>query len=307
MLSNLHKLSLINFSGKVALVTGSSRGIGRECCLALARAKCNVIIVAKTTNPHPTLPGTIYSVAEEVKAYGVECLPLKADLRDHEQIESSVNQAVNTFGRIDILINNASALWWQDIVDTPIKKYDLINSINSRATFAMTRACLTHMSKNGWGRVITMSPPIRFNGFAGHTAYNISKFGMTMVALGVAQEYKGKGITGNSLWPATIIESLASKNFKLGDESSWRKPTILSDAVLSIISEPDTFTGNMLIDDVYLRSKGLTDEDLKIYRCDPNVEPARVLDPYTELSEQFTITKRGDVNQLEKDRPNKSL
>jgi NAD(P)-dependent dehydrogenase (short-subunit alcohol dehydrogenase family) len=298
-MASIPKLRIADLTGRVAIVTGGSRGIGRECCLALARAKCNVVVAAKSTEEQPTLPGTIWSVAEEIRSLGVQSLALKLDLRDTDQIESVVDQVVKKFGRLDILINNASALWWQDIADTPIKKYDLITSINSRGTFAITKACLPHMKKNGWGRVICMSPPIRLNGFAGRTAYNISKFGMTMVALGVAAEYQGTGITGNTVWPATIVESLASKNFKLGDEGTWRKPSILADSVLSIISEPDTFTGNSLIDDIYLRSKGLTDEDLKTYRCDPNVEPLRVLDPDNELSSSFI--KRGDVKKLNTD------
>jgi len=206
---------------------------------------------------------------------------------------------------VDILVNNASALWWQDIVDTPLKKYDLITSINSRGTFAITKACLPHMKKNNYGRVITMSPPIRLNGFAGHTAYNISKFGMTMVALGVAQEYKNTGITGNSLWPATIVESLASRNFQLGDESSWRKATILSDSVMSIIGEPNTFTGNMLIDDVYLRTKGFRDEDFVQYRCNPDVEPPRLLDMDSDSNQ--VLAKRGDVKKLTSDVENSTL
>merc|ERR1712037_289426 len=198
---------------------------------------------------------------------------------------------------IDILINNASALWWQDIRDTPMKKYDLITSVNARGTFAMTSACLPHMEKNGWGRVITMSPPIKLNHMAGHTAYNISKFGMTMVALGVAQEYKGKGITGNSLWPATVIESLVSKNFKLGLPQMWRKATIIADATMGIILEEDDFTGVMCIDNTYLRSqRGFEDDDFIRYRCDPEVEPPRALagdDNDMNSSYDFAV-KRGD-------------
>merc|ERR1711998_777561 len=163
---------------------------------------------------------------------------------------------------------------------TPMAKYDLITSINSRGTFAITKACLPHMSANGFGRVVCMSPPIRLNldTFAGHTAYNISKYGMSMVALGVAAEFRGEGITGNTVWPATVVESYASINFKLGAPKDWRKATILADCVISIVSEPDSFTGNMLIDDKYLRSRGFTDEDFVQYRVDPNVEPPRALD-----------------------------
>uniref|UniRef100_A0A6B2LBI1 Hydroxysteroid dehydrogenase-like protein 2 n=1 Tax=Arcella intermedia TaxID=1963864 RepID=A0A6B2LBI1_9EUKA len=287
--------------GRVAIVTGGSRGIGRECCLALARYGCAVVVAAKSTEDQKNLPGTIYSVAEEVRALGSEAMAVKVDMRSEEEVTAAVQEVVKRFGRIDILINNASALWWHDIVDTPIKKYDLINAINSRGTFIMTRACLPHMQLNKFGRVITMSPPIRFDQFAGHTAYNISKYGMTMVALGVAQEYAGKGITGNSLWPATVVESLASRNFKLGDEKLWRKATILADAVLAIATEGDSFTGNMLIDDLYLKSKGLTDKDLEIYRCDPTFDPPRVLDSPLDTTSYNILMTRGDVKQLEKD------
>jgi len=245
-------------------------------------------------------------VAEEVKALGVESLPIKVDLRDEGDIAACVQETINKFGRIDILVNNASSLWWHDIVDTPLKKFDLIMGINSRGTFAITKYCLPHMKKNGYGRVITMSPPIRLDGFAGHTAYNMSKFGMTMVALGVAQEYRGTGVTGNSLWPATVIESFASKNFKLGDEKTWRKATILADAVLSIIGEDDTFTENMLIDDTYLRTKGLKDQDFVRYRCDPNFEPPRVLDLDMEETQRIMF-KRGDVKKLDKDLQSSNL
>ncbi len=288
--------------GKVAIVTGASRGIGRECVLALARAGANVVVAAKSTAPQPTLPGTIFTVAKEAEAIGVQALPVAVDLRDAEQARACVDETVAKFGRVDVLVNNASALWWQDVVDTPIKKYDLITGINARGSFAMTQACLPHMERNGFGRVITMSPPIvsDFRFFGGKTAYNISKMGMTMVALGAAAEGAGKGITGNSLWPATVIESLASKNFKLGDRSHWRKATILADAMLKIVLEDDDFSGNMLIDDVYLRQRhGFTDADLAQYRCDPDVEPPRLL--ALEGMDWGADFRRGDVKKLERD------
>merc|ERR1711998_71633 len=189
---------------------------------------------------------------------------------------------------------------------TPMAKYDLITSINSRGTFAITKACLPHMSANGFGRVVCMSPPIRLNleVFAGHTAYNISKYGMSMVALGVAAEYLDQGITGNTVWPATVVESYASINFKLGAERDWRKATILADCVMSIVSEPDTFTGNMLIDDTYLRTKGLQDEDFVQSRCDPAPAPPRSLDQSRDgdIIEYRTAAKRGDVKTLDDDK-----
>lgn len=292
---------MTSLKGKVAIVTGGSRGIGREVCLALAREGCNVVVAAKTTEPKKNLPGTIYTVAQEVSALGVEGIGIKLDLQSTEDIESCVKQTFDRFGRIDILVNNASALWWQDIVDTPMKKFDLINSINSRGTFAITKACLPYMENNAFGRIVMMSPPVSLKGYAGHTAYNMSKFGMTMVALGVSQEYQGKNICANSLWPATVIESYASINFKLGDKKLWRKASIIADATLHIIKESDGFSGNMLIDDEYLRSKGYSDADFIKYRCDPDFEPPRLL--AKPLGNEITrnAARRGDVKVLEKD------
>jgi len=266
-----------SLEGKVAIISGATRGIGRECAFALAKQGCAIVVAAKTTSPQPTLPGTIYTVAAELEAIGARALPVKCNMLDENDIENCVKQTMEKFGRIDIVVNNASALWWQDIEDTPAKKFDLITGINARGAFLLTKACLPHMKKNGFGRVITMSPPITPRGYAGRTAYNISKMGMTMVAMGVAEECSGYNITGNSLWPATVIESFASINFELGDRQMWRKATILSDATVAICCEDESFTGNMLIDDEYLKSRGLSDEDLVCYRYDKDTDPPRVL------------------------------
>lgn len=289
-----------NLKGRVAIVTGGSRGIGRECCLTLARHGCHVVVVAKTSDPTPNLPGTIHTTAAEVKALGVDSLPVQCDIRSEEACKAAIDKAVAHFGRIDILINNASALWWQKIEDTPLKKYDLIHSINARGTFCMTKYCLPHMVKNKFGRVITMSPPIVSSGYGGKTAYNISKLGMTMVAMGVAEEYRGKGVTGHSLWPATVVESQAAKNFELGETRTWRKAQILADCVLGLVSEPDDYTGKMLIDDVYLRTRqGFQDKDLVQYRYDPNFEPPRLL----AVGENKPLDlRRGDVKKLAADK-----
>jgi len=292
-----------HLQGRVAIITGGSRGIGRECALALARLGCNIVIAAKTVTPHPTLPGTIYTVAEEVRAMGVEALPFQVDLRDDKKIEACVEAVVAKFGRVDILINNASALWWQDIVDTPARKYDLITSINARGTFLMTRACLPHMERNDFGRVITMSPPIS-NGvgaFQGRTAYNISKMGMTMVAMGVAAEYEGQNISGNALWPATVIESLASKNFKMGSTDMWRKANIIADATVGLVCDTGEFSGHALIDDEYLKQRwNLNDDDLIKYRYNPDVDPPRLL-AAAESGEGSAFIKRGEVGRLDRD------
>lgn len=183
-----------------------------------------------------------------------------------------------------------------------MNKYDLITQINTRGSFALTHLCLPIMAKNGFGRVICMSPPIQtdFRAYKGFTAYNISKFGMTMSALGAAAEYEGQGITGNSLWPATVIESQASKNFELGGREMWRKAQILSDCVLGLVSSEDSFTGNQLIDDEYLQDvHGLTDEDLAVYRCVPDVEPPRALASHGHMGS--ATVRRGDVRRLDTD------
>jgi len=268
--------------------------------LALARVGCNVVVAAKTTEPQPTLPGTIFTVAAEIEALGVSSLAIKLDVRDEKSIENCVEQTVKKFGRVDILINNASALWWQDMTDTPHKRYDLITTINARGSFLMAKACLPHMQEKGFGRVICMSPPIGAGGMAGRTAYNISKMGMTMVAMGVAQENEGQNITGHSLWPATVIESYASINFELGDPSMWRKATIIADATVAICCEEGgDFTGQMLIDDEYLKSRGVTDEELKVYRYDPDVEPPRLLaDEAAQALAGPDTFKRGTVRAL---------
>ena len=273
------KLKFTSLKGRVAIITGSTRGIGKECAFALAKLGCNITIAAKTVDPQPTLPGTIFTVAREVEELGVEALAFQLDVRNPESCQACVAATVAKWGRVDIMINNASALWWKDIVDTPLSKYALITELNARGTFLMTQACLPHMEKNNWGHVINMSPPIDTRGLAGRTAYSISKFGMTLVALGVSQEYKGRGVAGNTLWPATVIESYASINFQMGTPELWRKASILSDCVCSIVSQhPDSMTGHQLIDDDYLRDHhGFQTEDFACYQCVPGCEPPLLL------------------------------
>lgn len=274
--------------GRVVICTGASRGIGRECVLALARLGCNVVVAAKTIEPHPTLPGTIYTVAKECEELGVKALPVQVDVRNEEDVQACIDLTMKTFGRIDILINNASSLWWQDIVDTPMKRADLIYEVNARGTFMMTKACLPHMQKNGYGHVINMSPPVSTKGIGGRTAYYISKLGMTIVALGVAQEYPGV-ISGNTLWPRTVIESLASKNHKLGTPEMWRKASIISDCVLVLISKGLNYSGNMLIDEELLRSCGMS--DFSRYQVVPGSEPPSMAD--LDASGSRELRKRG--------------
>ena len=295
------ELSFPDLRGRVALISGSSRGIGRQCALSFAKCGCNVVITGKSVSESAALPGSIYSVAKEVAALGVTAVGIPLDLRDTKSIEDCVAAAVSQFGRIDIVVNNASALWWHTMEGTPLSKYDLITSINCRGAFYLTKLCIPIMKKNKFGRVICMSPPIQTDAayYKGYTAYNISKFGMTMVAMGAAAEGAEFGITGNSLWPATVIESQASINFDLGDRSLWRKSTILADAALMIIGDAN-LNGNQLIDDDFLKTKGQS--DFKIYRYDPNVEPPRIL-----VENKGSILSRGDVKKVEKDKHHSRL
>jgi len=266
---------------QVAIITGASRGIGRECALTFARAGCNIVVAAKSTEDQANLPGTIYSVAKEVEALGVKALPVQLDVRDDASIQAMVKAVIDKFGRIDILVNNAGALWWKKVIETPMKRYDLINGVNSRGSFACTQAVLPHMLKQGHGQIIVMSPPVDLGMLPGKVAYCISKFGMTMLAHGLAEEVRGTGVAINALWPATMVESYATINFKLGDKSIWRKASVIADASLGIVaSDPNKLTGQALIDEDFMKTLGIT--DFKPYRCDPNVEPPRITQQYVD-------------------------
>lgn len=272
-------------AGKVAVVTGASRGIGRDIALSLARVGCNVVIAAKSVTAQPTLPGTIYTVAAEARALGVRALAVQCDVRDDAAITSLMQRTASEFNqRIDILICNSGALWWRDVDKTPMSRYDLVNSVNSRGTFSCVHAALPYMKKGGYGRIIVMSPPLDMRMVSGKVAYSISKFGMSLIAIGVAEEMRKQNldITINALWPKTLIESFATKNFKMGEQSQWRKAAILSDCVVSIVSEQgaDAVNGCTLIDEDYLRSRGVT--DFKKYRVVADVEPDKAWPPVNE-------------------------
>ncbi len=265
-----------SLEGKVAIITGGSRGIGRAVGLALARRGCDIVVAAKTDEPNPKLPGTIHTVAAEVEALGRRALPVKCDVRSDDDIAAMAAKTMERFGRIDILVNNAGALWWQNVVDTPMKRYDLINQINSRAAFACTQAVLPHMLAGAGGHILVYSPPIDLAALPGKVAYCISKFGMTMLAHGLAAEMEGKPISINALWPVTAVESAATINFQLGGPWMWRKPDILADATLELVTrKPGEFSGHACLDEDLLREAGVT--DFVKYRCDPASEPPRVM------------------------------
>jgi citronellol/citronellal dehydrogenase len=261
--------------GKVAIVTGASRGIGRAIALGLARAGAHVVLAAKSAESSERLPGSIHTVAGEVEALGGQALPVRVDVRDEAQIEAMVARTLERFGRIDILVNNAGALWWKPLLETPAKRFDLVMGVNARAAFLCSRAVLPSMIGRRFGHVINMSPPMDMAMVPGRVAYAMSKLGMTMLTLGLAEEVGAHNIAVNSLWPVTIIESQASINHGLGTPAMWRKPDILVDCVLRLASKaPAALTGQALLDEDFLRAEGVT--DFSGYACVPGAEPPRL-------------------------------
>lgn len=256
-------------AGRTAIVTGASRGIGRAFALRLAQAGAAVTIAAKSESERERLPGSIYTVADEITAAGGRALAFKTDVRSEENIAAMVAATVEAFGGVDILINNAGALWWETVLNTPPKRYDLMWEINVRASFLTAYYALPHMIRGGWGHIINCSPPITLEPSPGYVAYMTTKMGMTRVAIGIAAEYKEKNIAANALWPATPIESQATINWgadKMGAREQWRTPAILTDAMMEIVtSDPQSCTGGQLIDETFLRSRGWTDERIDAY------------------------------------------
>jgi len=260
---------------KVAIITGASRGIGRAIALGLAGQGCAVVIAAKSTESTDRLPGSIYTVAQEAEALGAQALPVRVDVRDEGQIDGMAAQTLERFGRIDLLVNNAGALWWKPLAETPAKRFDLVLAVNARAAFLCCRAVLPAMTAQRWGHIINMSPPLDLGMVPGRIAYSISKLGMTLLTHGLAEEMRPHNVAVNSLWPVTIIESQASINWGLGARQTWRKPDILVDCVLRLVQkEPAEVTGQALLDEDFLRQEGVT--DFSRYACVPGTEPPRV-------------------------------
>jgi citronellol/citronellal dehydrogenase len=249
--------------GKTLFITGASRGIGKAIALRAARDGANIVIAAKTVEPHPKLPGTIHTVAREVEEAGGHALAVATDIRFDEQVEAAVAEAVERFGGIDILVNNASAIFLAGTQDTPMKRYDLMLDINARGAFLCTRACLPHLKKAGNPHVLNLSPPLSLEPrwFASHVAYSLSKCAMSTWVLGMAEEFRPNGIAFNSLWPRTTIDTEAIRLI-LGAEMRRRsrKPEILADAAHIILTKDSrSFTGHFCIDEEVLRTAGITD------------------------------------------------
>ncbi len=260
-----------SFKDKIIFITGSSRGIGREIALKVAQEGATVIITGKTVEPNAKLPGTIYTVAEEIDQAGGKGVPLALDVRDEMQIQTVIEQIGKQFGRIDVLVNNASAIQLTSTVDTPMRRFDLMFDVNVRATFACGKAAIPYLKQAKNPHILTLSPPLNLDAkwFKGNLAYTISKYGMSMCTLGWAEELREFGIAANSLWPRTTIATMAIKaHFPPEIWAASRHPAIVADAAYWILSQNSReVSGNFFIDETVLRDAGIT--DFAHYALDP--------------------------------------
>lgn len=274
--------------GKTLFITGGSRGIGLTIALRAAKDGANIVIAAKTSEPHPKLPGTIHTAAEDIREAGGEALPMVCDIRSEDDVEAAVNAGVERFGGIDVCINNASAISLRPTAKTSIRRFDLMHQVNTRGTFLVSRTCLPYLLKAENPHILNISPPLNMEEkwFAPHVAYSIAKYGMSLCVLGMAGEFRDQGIAVNALWPRTAIATAAVQNLLGGDEMirRSRKPEIMADAAHAILTRPAGSTsGNFFIDDEVLESEGIT--DLSAYAVDPGVG---------ELMPDFFVEPRAD-------------
>ena len=259
--------------GKTLFMSGGSRGIGLAIALRAAADGANVVIAAKTAEPHPKLPGTVYTAAADIEAAGGKALPFVCDIRDEDQVVSAVSAAVDRFGGIDICINNASAIQLTPTEMTDMKRFDLMHQINTRGTFLVSKLCLPHLKKSDNAHILNLSPPLDMSAkwFGPHVAYTMVKYGMSMCTLGMAQEYAKQEIAVNSLWPLTAIDTAAVRNLLGGDAMAKmsRKPEIMADAAHAVLTQSaGTCTGNFFIDELVLREEGVS--DFSGYAHDPS-------------------------------------
>ena len=270
---------MAGLKGKTIFITGATRGIGREIALKCARDGANVVVTGKTAAPHPKLPGTIHSVAQEIEAAGGKALALQLDVRDADAIAAAVEGAAGAYGGIDVLVNNASAISLAGTLETPAKRFDLMLAVNARATFLASQACIPHLKKAANPHILTLSPPLSMSPrwFKDHVAYTMAKYGMSLCTLGMAEEFRARGIAVNSLWPRTTIATAAIEmNFPEAILKASRKPAIVADAAHVILNRDSRrATGNFYIDETVLREEGVT--DFERYA----VNPGTVL--YTDL------------------------
>jgi citronellol/citronellal dehydrogenase len=265
---------------KTVFITGGSRGIGLAIGLRLAREGANVAIASKTSEPHPRLPGTIYTAAAAIEAAGGQALPLKVDIREEEQLQAAVEETARIFGGIDLLINNASAISLTSTLYTDMKHYDLMHHINTRGTFLASKLCIPFLRKSDNPHVLNLSPPLNMESrwFAPHVAYTMAKFGMSMCVLGMAEEFRKEGIAFNALWPRTAIATAAVQNLLGGEEAIRRCRTadIMADAAYAILKKNSReCTGNFFVDEEVLRGEGMT--DFSQYRADASLSDEELL------------------------------
>jgi citronellol/citronellal dehydrogenase len=262
----------VSLAGRTILMSGGSRGIGLAIALRAARDGANVALIAKTAEPHPKLEGTIHTAAQAIEEAGGQALPIVGDIRDAELVERAAAEAAERFGGIDIVVNNASAIALMGTKDLPVKAFDLMQSINVRGTFVLTKAALPYLERSGHAHILTLSPPLNLapRWLGPHAAYTISKYSMSMLTLGWAEELRDRGIAANCLWPRTLIATAAVQNLLGGDEAMARArtPEIYADSAYAILVRPPAeATGNCYIDDEVLAAEGVT--DLEPYRAGP--------------------------------------
>ncbi|XP_076294583.1 hydroxysteroid dehydrogenase like 2 [Lasioglossum baleicum] len=271
-------------AGRTIFITGASRGIGKSIALKAAKDGANIVIAAKTAEPHPKLPGTIYTAAAEIEEAGGKALPCIVDVRDEAQVLSAVQNAFNKFGGIDVVINNASAISLTGTLSTDMKKYDLMNNINARGTFLVSKVCLPYLMKSKNPHIVNISPPLSMKPiwFKNHVAYTMAKYGMSMCVLGMAEEFAEHGIAVNAVWPKTAIHTAAIEMLSGPDANAYsRKPEIMGDAVYALICKDSrSITGQYLIDEEILKSEGIT--DFTSYACNPANKDNLMLDFFLE-------------------------
>lgn len=265
----------MTLNNKTLLISGASRGIGKAIAMRAARDGAKITVVAKTAKPHPTLPGTVYSAVEDIEAVGGQGLACVTDIRFEDQLESAVRATVDRFGGIDILVNNASAIYLAGTIATPMKRFDLMHSVNVRATFMASQQCIPHLAKSANPHILNISPPLNMDThwFAPHVAYTMAKYGMSMCVLGMAEELRDQGIGVNALWPRTAIATAAVKNLLGGDDAvrCCRHPEIMADAAHAILTRPSRdCSGNFFVDESVLQENGVT--DFSPYAVDNNAE-----------------------------------